>query len=168
MRAESQSGPPIKISGSIPTSSARCARTVRSSLHATRSRHLELAEFQIGSAETLVEAVRETVQAVLRPEAFETATDLMRSSVDSQVDLALTLMPMLARLPASVSADFLASIMDQFFKARPLPIRLDERRHCGSRDTRDPEIRWQLEIIGGDIPAEIPKPRARKSRLVRA
>ncbi len=137
--------------------------------HATESRHLELADFQIGSAETLVEALRETVQACCAQDAFETATDLMRSSVDSQVDLALTLMPMLARLPASVSADFLASIMDQFFKARDHSrFGLMNAVTAVARDTRDPEIRWQLEIIGGDIPAEIPSRERQESRLVRA
>jgi len=136
--------------------------------HATETRHLERAEFESDPEEAFIAALREAVQACCAQEAFETAADLMRSSVESEVDIALMLMPMLSRLPA-LAADLLGSIMDRFFEGRDNSrFGLMNAVTSVARDTRDPELRWQLEKIGGGIPAEVQQRERAGSHLLRA
>jgi hypothetical protein len=124
--------------------------------HATESRHLERGDFAFDPEETLVAALREAVQACCGEDAFERAADEMRSSVHSPVDAALALMPMLSRLPASLLAEFGGAIMEQFFNTKDSSrFGLMNAVTAVARDTRDPEVRWELERIGGEIPAEI-------------
>jgi hypothetical protein len=124
--------------------------------HATETRHLDRADFESDSDDALVATLREAIQACCAQEAFETAADEVRSSIESKVDLALTLMPMLSRLRAAVSSELLASIMDRFFEGRDNSrFGLMNAVTSVARDAHNPEMRWQLEKIGGGIPAEL-------------
>jgi hypothetical protein len=137
--------------------------------HATETRHLERALFQSDPEEAVVAALREAVQSCCALEAFETAAGEMRSSTESQVDLALMLMPMLSRLPAAVSSKFLASIMDRFFEGRDNSrFGLMNAVTSVARDAHDPEVRWQLETSGGGIPAEVPGRERPELHVIRA
>ena len=124
--------------------------------HAAESRHLESADYSFDPDEAMVAALREAVQASCAQEAFSTAANEMRSAVHSEVDFALTLMPMLSRLPAEFAPKMLNTILDRFVKGR------DNSRFgllnavtSVARDTSDPEMRWQLEAIGGDLPSAL-------------
>jgi hypothetical protein len=123
--------------------------------HAAESRHLESADFSVDTEEAMVAALREAVQACCTQEALSTAASEMRSAVRSEVDSALTLMPMLSRLRADFAPEVLNAIVDRFFGGR------DNSRFgllnavtSVARDTSDPEVRWRLEVIGGDLPSE--------------
>jgi hypothetical protein len=128
--------------------------------HAAESRHLESADYSFDPDEAMVAALREAVRASCSQEAFSTAADEMRSAVHSEVDIALTLMPMLSRLPADFAPEMLNTILDRFVKGR------DNSRFgllnavtSVARDTSDPEVRWQLETIGGDLPSALNEPK---------
>ncbi len=97
----------------------------------------------------------------------------MRQS--SEVDLALNMLPLLARMADAAGARAIVStIIDRFFKER------DQSRFglmnavtSVARDARDPEARWRLEEFGGAIGAGVVKPAAgpqpaRRKILVRA
>jgi hypothetical protein len=122
--------------------------------HAIETRHLEPADFDSDPEESLVPALREAIQECCAPEAFENAADQMRLAMHSQVDLALTLMPSLTRMPAAFASEFLATITERFREGRDNSrFGLMNAVTSVARDTRDPELRWQLEKIGGAIPA---------------
>ena len=124
--------------------------------HATESRYLAAAEFQLDSVEAFVAALREAVQACCGADAFERAADEMSSSIQSDFDPALTLMPMLSRLPPKIAAEVLPAILGRFFEGGDMS-RFGFMNAVTSvaRDTRDPETRWDLEEIGGGIPAKL-------------
>ena len=70
---------------------------------------------------------------------------------------------MLSRFPAQVAGQLMGEIMGRFFGA-------GDRSRFGlmnavtslARDTADPELRWDLEELGGGVPALIrgPQPEA--------
>ena len=85
----------------------------------------------------------------------------MRSSIQSPVDLALTLIPMLARLPSGFAAEIVGPIMDEFFKSeRRSRYDLMNAVTAVARVTGDPEMRWELEKLGGTVPVESPARRS--------
>ena len=78
--------------------------------HATQTRHIERADFSLRLRAELAGAIREAIQESLRAEAFENAAEAMRSSVHSPVDLALTILPTLSRLPDAMPARVLPGL----------------------------------------------------------
>jgi hypothetical protein len=124
--------------------------------HAAESRLIECADFHFDPETELVAALREAVRCCCADEAFETATAEMRSSVRSKIDFALTIMPTLSRLPSEVAAELLTAITDRYLEGRD-PSRFGAVNAVTSvaRDTSDPDVRWQLEEIGGGFLAEI-------------
>jgi hypothetical protein len=98
--------------------------------------------------------LREAVEACCAEEVFTQNTADMRSAQDVEADLALNLLPHLAHLGARVAGQFVSQILERFFEA-------PDRSRFGlmnavtsvARDTRDPVLRWNLEELGGGIPA---------------
>jgi hypothetical protein len=134
---------------------------------ATQTRHIERSDFSAESETELAGAVREAIGECCSPDAFRNAADAMRSSVHSQVDTALTMIPMLSRLPGALRSRLLESILNQFMRGS------DHSRFAlmnvvtaAARDTTDPEARWRLEEIGGAIPFEAPAPVRERSRAL--
>jgi hypothetical protein len=140
--------------------------------HAAESRHLESADFSFITEEIMVGALREAVQACCTQEAFSTAANEMRSTARTDFDIALTLMPMLSRLRADLAPEVLMAIVDRFCAERDnSPFGLLNAVTSVARDTSDPEVRWRLEVIGGDLPSELNKRtrvHVREMQLVRA
>jgi hypothetical protein len=133
----------------------------------TQSRHIEHADFSGTSEAELAGALREAIEDCCAPEAFENAAEAMRSSVHSPVDMALTMAPMLSRMPATIRGHVLDSILRQFGRGS------DRSRFAimnvvtaVARDTPDPELRWRLEEIGGAIPFENDAPVLERSRVL--
>jgi hypothetical protein len=106
------------------------------------------------SAHDVLFLLRDAVQHCCADEAFVDATDAMRSAMLREADMALMLLPMLARLPGDAAQRMLQQIMGNFGRE-------GDRSQFGlmnavtatARDTRDPEMRWRLEELGGAIPA---------------
>jgi len=115
-------------------------------------------------------ALREAIRASGSEEAFSTSAEQMRSAREVQADLALSILPMLGRMPKEMANRFLESIMERFARERDSSgFGLMNAVTSVARDTRDPELRWRLEELGGGVPAAItrPGPTPRLSRAKR-
>jgi hypothetical protein len=142
--------------------------------HALGSRQVRQVDFSTEEQAKVVGALREAVQACCCEEAFAQGLAEMRSARGaSDVDLALTMMPFLARMiQGPESQSIVASIFDQFFADRDHSrFGLTNAVTSVARDTRDPEVRWRLEEIGAGIAANLLSPdrelkRARAKALV--
>jgi hypothetical protein len=120
--------------------------------------------------ETALQAVRDGIEACCAPEVFLGTVRKMRAACEVQADLALNLLPMLSRISPGGHAELLTRIMDQFFRAGDSSqFGLGNAVTAIARDTRDPELRWNLEDFGGGIAAGIvPRQPADGGRAVRA
>jgi hypothetical protein len=99
-----------------------------------------------------LEAVREAVRACSTAEAFVPVAERMREASRAQADLALTLIPFLSRLNLRGSSNILTRILERFFEDRDTTrFGLMNAVTSVARDTRDPEVRWRLEELGGDV-----------------
>jgi hypothetical protein len=136
---------------------------------AIETRHIERADFESDPDESLVGVLRDAIRACCTEEAFETAVDGMRSAMESKVDLALALAPMLSRLPAGYASEIIASITDRFSRGQDKSrFGLMNAVTSVARDRRDPELRWQLETIGGSIPALVQRRKQARVRMLRS
>src|SRR5262249_54329439 len=98
--------------------------------------------------------VREAIEVCCSDGAFSSAFEQVRSATDVQADMMLALMPHMMRLPPGRREWVLATIFDRF-RAEGDTSRFGLMNAVTSvaRDTRDPELRWRLEELGGGIPA---------------
>ena len=107
-------------------------------------------------------ALREAVRRCCAPEVLAASVDEMRTAVaDTQIDMLLTLAPMIAGMPPGLGRRLIADMLDRVAKGRP-GSRYDLMNHvtAAARDTRDPEHKWRLEELGGAIGARlVPTPR---------
>ena len=125
--------------------------------HALRTRHLtELDWRDSWDAEA---ALREAIQDCCKAEAFTESVREFRSATEAQADLALNLLALLSRSGLQNAASLLRQTMDQFFR-EPDQTRfgLTNAVTAVARDTRDPEVRWRLEELGGAIAVGITPP----------
>lgn len=124
-----------------------------------QTRRIEL-PFDEDAHDRVVEEVRETIRACGEDEVFADDVAEIRSAVDREADFALTVLPMLDRLPEAVRVSMMGLIAGRFFGAA-------ERSRYGlmnaitslARDTSEPDLKWRLEEIGGRIPTMTPVPR---------
>ena len=102
--------------------------------------------------DTALQSIREGIEVCCAREVFMGTVRKMRTACEAEVDLALALLPLLSRLSTQANAELLAQIMDHFFRE-------GDRSQFGlanavtavARDTRDPELRWNLEEFGGGV-----------------
>jgi hypothetical protein len=119
----------------------------------------QLTDLGLYEAEQATEMLREAIRACCAEEAFTTATQEIRSARDTEADLGLNLLPLLSRTSRREASRLLAAIMDLF-------VGEGDRSRFGlmnavtavARDTHDPELRWGLEELGGEIAAGVPGP----------
>jgi hypothetical protein len=117
------------------------------------------------------EAVREAlaevaaaVQECCAPEIFAEFTNQLRTACELEADLVIQLAPQLVGLPRQVAAQLFADIDRRFTKEGDRSLYgLTNAVTVAARDTRDPEMRWRLEEIGGGIPALL-EPRVRPQK----
>ena len=96
------------------------------------------------------------VEGCAAPEVFERSTSEMRSAAEIQADVALQLLPAVARLPQHMAASVLPLIFQRFAANRDQSaFGLLNAVTSLARDTHDPETRWRLEELGGTIPARL-------------
>jgi hypothetical protein len=135
--------------------------------HAIETRRIRRVDFSTEEQAAVACALREAIRACCSDEAFAQGAAEMRSARgSSEVDLALTMMPVWARMAQGAeSKTLMSAIIDRFFADR-------DKSQFGfmnavtsvARDTRDPEVRWRLEEFGGGIAAVVRKPRLGPAR----
>lgn len=110
--------------------------------------------------EDAFDLVRDAVAACCSSAAFTSAVEQVRSATEAQADLALMVMPLLARLPNSSHGSILKMVFDRFLSdGDPSRFGLMNAFTSLARDTPDPELRWRLEELGGGVPAMRPPAR---------
>jgi hypothetical protein len=104
--------------------------------------------------EAVLAEVSAAVHTCAGQEAFHGALEPMRLAATQEADIVLTLMPMLSQLPRETAAQLLGDIMGRYHAGRDSSrFGLMNAVTSLARDTRDPELRWHLEELGGGIPA---------------
>jgi hypothetical protein len=99
-----------------------------------------------------LEPFREAVQACSATEVFTDNVRKMRKARHTEADLAITMFIHVAQHLTSLQPDLVSQIMDQFFRdGDKSQFGLANAITATARDTRDPELRWNLEELGGAI-----------------
>jgi hypothetical protein len=123
--------------------------------HAIQTQHIE--DLDCLTPEEATPLVRAAVQACCVEEAFTAATEEISAAGTIEADLALNMLPLLSRLRSHFATEILSDIMNRFFRdADRSRFGLMNAVTSVARDTRDPEVRWRLEELGGGIPAGRP------------
>jgi hypothetical protein len=100
----------------------------------------------------VLQSIREGVGICCGKEVFAENVRKMRTACEVQADFALTMLPMLSRLSGHGQREILAHIMNQFFREKDhSQFGLANAITAIARDTRDPELRWNLEEFGGAV-----------------
>jgi hypothetical protein len=123
--------------------------------HALQSRHLEAGDF--ATTDETDAAIAEAVRVCCEDEAFAEASGDMNAARDKVADVTLNLLPVLSRLRPELGTQIFRMIVERFFDGE------DASRYglmnavtSVARDTPDPEVRWNLEELGGGIPVGRP------------
>lgn len=118
--------------------------------HALDAQHVWLAD--IPTITEMGISLRSMVRACCSDGWFVDATRQLRRAQRTPIDNLLELMPHLSRMPHPAARQFMDAIMGEWQKTA------DHSRYglmnavtATARDTRDAELRWQLEVIGGQI-----------------
>lgn len=126
--------------------------------HSIESRRVEHSDF--ATEDEVVAALREAISACCEQDVFINGLETVRTSVNATVDLALTMAAMLAGPGRTVPPQVLDLIFKRFHADRdPSRFSLMNAVTSVARDTRDPELRWRLEELGGGIGAGIVAPK---------
>lgn len=96
--------------------------------------------------------LREAIRSCASEDAFVDATEKMRTACDVEADTILNIMPMLSRLSPRMARGWMTQILQRFTQQA-------DRSRFGfanaitslARDTRDSELKWRLEELGGAI-----------------
>jgi hypothetical protein len=99
--------------------------------------------------------LREAIRVCTAPAVFMEGVDEMRSATERQADLMLDLISFIGRNGNDgLFSSAFASIMQHFFGSEDRSqFALMNAVTAVARETRDPEVRWRLEELGGGIPA---------------
>jgi hypothetical protein len=123
--------------------------------HALQSRHVHAEDF--ANEEEAGAALCEAVRVCCEDEAFTEASGDMASARDKVADVTLNILPVLSRLRPELGTQIFSMIVERFFDGE------DASRYglmnavtSVARDTADPDVRWDLEELGGGIPVGRP------------
>jgi len=101
--------------------------------------------------------VREAVRACCADEVFTSSSRQIRSAREVEADQALHLLPLLTRMRGAVGMQLMQEILKRFFDdGDRTRFGLMNAVTATARDTADPEMRWDLEELGGGIPVDAP------------
>ncbi len=126
--------------------------------HALQTQHITGLDLQeIDEAES---TVREAIGICCVEEAFTVSVQEMRASLQTEADLALNMLPALSHVSSHLGEKIFSEILDRFFKeSDPTRFGLVNAITSVARDTHDPQVRWDLEELGGGVAAgKTPKP----------
>jgi hypothetical protein len=119
-----------------------------------------VADLQLYDDDEARHVIRQGVEECSAEEVFAEGVQQMRSAAASQVELALMMLPLMARISGLNGANLSAEIIERFFRE-------GDRSRFGlvqaitsvARDNIDPDVRWNLEELGGAVAAGIiPEP----------
>jgi hypothetical protein len=120
--------------------------------HAIQTRHIRMDDFP--TPEEAATEVRLAIRACCSQDAFTVAAEQMRSAREAQADVALNLLSLISRRHSEAGAQILRAVMERFFgEADRSRFALMNAVTSVARDTRDPQLRWRLEEMGGGIAA---------------
>lgn len=131
--------------------------------HTLATRHL--CDLHLRQTEEATRFLREAVESCCAEHVFMGSVHQMRSARETQADLAVTLMPLFSRL--STQRKILSDIMARFFRhGDQSRFGLINAVTSVARDAHDPELRWDLEEVGGAIAiGRMPGPLARSENV---
>jgi hypothetical protein len=123
------------------------------------SRQMNLG-YDWGDADGVADDLRDAVGASCDPAVLATSVDAIRATTDASVDMALTVLPMLAGLRGIVGDRLVQQVMDRLFDdgGRTM-FGVMNAVTSVARDTADPRAKWNLEEFGGGIAVCRPAPR---------
>ncbi len=136
--------------------------------HAIETREIRRVDFSTEEQAEVASALCEAIRGCCCDEAFARGAVEMRAARESsQVDLALTMMPLFARFAQGTESRTVISLIFDRFLAGQDKSRFGLMNAVTSvaRDTRDPEVRWRLEEFGGGIAAVVTKPQRGPERV---
>jgi hypothetical protein len=123
--------------------------------HALQTRRLDAGDYV--TSEEAEGALREAVAGCCEDEVFVNAAEDLRVARGMVADVTLNLLPVLARMRPEIGTQIFRQIVERFFDGE------DASRYglmnavtSVARDTADPEVRWNLEELGGGIPVGLP------------
>jgi hypothetical protein len=100
--------------------------------------------------------LREAIRACASKDAFETVVGEIRSASAAQADVALRSLSSLSRLPGHIARSVFRRIMQRFAAGGDTSaFGLMNAVTSVARDTQDVAARWDLEVLGGGIPAQV-------------
>jgi hypothetical protein len=119
--------------------------------HAIESRQLVFS-FDLDTDEAC-SPLRDAIRECCCQDAFATATNQMRTASLREADVALNAMAIMSGLPSRLAARLINTVFKRFMEG-------SDRSGFGlmnavtslARDTRDPDVRWRLEELGGAVP----------------
>lgn len=116
------------------------------------------------------EGLREATRCCCRDDAFANAITQMRHARATRGDFVLMLLPHLAKLPREAASRMMQDILGRLqADGDRSAYGLMNAVTATARDTRDPNLRWRLEELGGSIPARLriaPRGGGRRRALV--
>ena len=123
--------------------------------------------FQVEAA---LAEIREAVRGCAEPEVFRAVVAEMRTAAEIEADITIQLMPALRRLSPPLAARVQPRIVRQFRVGQDRTIfGLLNAVTRVAREERDPQDRWDIEELGGSMPARVgPPPTAAPPALVLA
>jgi hypothetical protein len=139
--------------------------------NALRGRQIERVEAaNLGApsydARIILAELRDTVRDCASPDMFDVATRQMRATTNVAGSHGLQILRMLARMHSNHIAPFLPLIFGRFaMNEDQSAFGVMNAVTSIARDTADPAMRWNLERIGGSMPAYLAR-RARVARTV--
>ena len=121
---------------------------------ALETRHI--ADLELYDADEARHVIQQGVEECSAEEVFAEGVQQMRSATATSVELALMMMPLMARIGELSGTNLSAEIIDRFFRD-------GDRSRFGlvqaitsvARDNIDPDVRWNLEELGGAVAAGI-------------
>ena len=126
---------------------------------ATQTRQISLDNWFVDAADDLEGTVRCAIRGCCTREAFVVAVDQMRFARHAAADMAITIAAFMTGHRASLPASMMAEILRRYDReADASAYGLMNAVTSVARDTRDPEMKWRLEALGGGVPA-LPRPR---------
>jgi hypothetical protein len=111
-----------------------------------------IVDLEAQDEESVLQLVREGVEACCAPEVFTENMRNIRTSAEVQADVVLNMMPLLSRFPRHGRSELISQILDRFTRGKDQSrFGLANAITSLARDTRDAELRWNLEELGGGI-----------------
>ena len=108
----------------------------------------------------VLDDLREAIHTSGNPPALQRTVSAMRSAADREADILFQLMTALPHMPPGVRASVLRTIVRRFeAEGDRSTLGLVNAVTSVARDTIDPDLRWRLEEVGGNMLAWLPEPR---------